>query len=223
MIHVLRTRSIRSIALTTLAFDAALVQADAQSGSPQPDPYKLNPSVKPLVIRSFIEDSPARSIAVGFPQGVHYCLNGETGNLEYIWFGGFLDVGPDRGRGKGRGGGWNKILGQKKDLNFPGFPIRFASQSESKSVQYKGYRKGAGAPEILLECQGQKLKEIIQPASGGIGITIRYEFEDLPEGNMTIYVPEKGWKTTSSLKLPKGSGWVTAPKSKTFEVTYISE
>lgn len=195
----------------------------AQDAQPQPDPYHLQPTIQPLVIRSFIEDSPARSIAVGFPQGVHYCLNGNNGQLEYIWIGGFLDVGPDRGRGRGRGGKPNKILGQRKDLNFPGIPVRFSPVQTDRASQFKGYRKTKSAPEIMVELQGTNCTQTIRPAQGGIGVTIQYKFETLPSGSLQIYAPTSGWKTTSSLELPAGNGWLTVEKQNEFEVTYIAE
>lgn len=195
----------------------------AQDAQPQPDPYHLQPTTHPLVIRSFIEDSPARSIAVGFPQGVHYCLNGNNGQLEYIWIGGFLDVGPDRGRGRGRGGKPNKILGQRKDLNLPGIPVRFNPAATDQAPQFKGYRKTQMAPEIMIDLQGIHCTQTIRPALGGIGVTIKYQFETVPKGAMQIYAPDKGWKTTSSLKLPEGKGWLAVEKQKEFEVTYLAE
>ncbi len=213
----------RKMALTALIVGIGWNPALAQDAAPQPDPYKLQPTTKPLVIRSFIEDSPARSIAVGFPQGVHYCLNGNSGKLEYVWIGGFLDVGPDRGRGRGRGGKPNKILGQRKDLNLPAVPIRFTGKEKGASARFKGYRRGVGAPEVLMEWQGKSFKQIIRPALGGIGVTVRYEFEEMPEGSLQIYAPVQGWKTTSTLKLPEGTGWLSAEKQMAFEVTYLDQ
>lgn len=214
-------RKLASLAVLLGSMAAKGVQA--QDAAPQPDPYHLIPTTQPLVIRSFIEDSPARSIAVGFPQGVHYCLNGNSGQLEYIWIGGFLDVGPDRGRGKGRGGKPNKILGQRKDLDLPGVPVRFYPAATDQAPQFKGYRKTQKAPEIMINLQGSQCTQTIRPALGGIGVTIKYQFETLPSGAMQIYAPKTGWKTTSSLKLPDGKGWLAVEKQKEFEVTYLAE
>lgn len=44
----------------------------------------------------------SRSLAVGYPERMHYCFSATNLNLQYIWKGGFVDAGRTwSGRGKG--------------------------------------------------------------------------------------------------------------------------
>jgi len=54
--------------------------------------YELVPTEQPLVLRTFFQGVSTTAIAVGFPQGVHYVFDAESGRVALAWRGRYLDA-----------------------------------------------------------------------------------------------------------------------------------
>lgn len=65
---------------------------------------------RPELLRTFLPEVGPRSIAVGYPQGIHFAFDAEQCRLAYAWSGNFLDVSPVW---HNRGGAPARILGSK--------------------------------------------------------------------------------------------------------------
>lgn len=65
---------------------------------------------RPELLRTFMPETGARAIAVGYPQGVHLTFSAEQCRLVYAWSGNFLDVSPVWNN---RGGAPAKPLGPR--------------------------------------------------------------------------------------------------------------
>lgn len=65
---------------------------------------------RPELLRTFLPETGARAIAIGYPQGVHLAFSAEQCRLVYAWSGNFLDASPVWNN---RGGAPAKLLGPK--------------------------------------------------------------------------------------------------------------
>jgi hypothetical protein len=158
--------------------------------------HHLHVTDKPLVIRAFVAGGPARSISVGLPGGMNYCFDAGQGQVAFGWSGGFLDVGPDRGRNENdRGGGWCQILGERFEVGTNGFPIRFGDPAKIPNVKFGGYRR-VGTPEFYLTADGVNITQVITAAPSGTGL--QYEFTLVACRAMSISC----FSRTSSSSLP---------------------
>lgn len=141
--------------------------------------FAMKSVAQPMVIRVTVKDTPARSIAVGLPDRVHYMFDSVNGQVLYGWTGDFLDVGPDR---NGRGGRTCQILGKKFDVGAQGCPIRIGSPDKPAKVQFIGYRR-TGTPEFAFYVNEVEVRQTVTAAdSGGLNYSFR-----LPEMKEDVY------------------------------------
>ena len=176
---------------------------------------------EPLVVRTFVEGGPPRSIAVGLPVGINYLYDADACYVRFGWSGMFLDVGPNSGVGAGdRGGGWSKILGDKFELGDSGFPLSLGARDVKHVVTFGGYRlRGKDVPQFLFTIDGLNVTQTIQAATDGVGIQSEFEFERDP-GKVFFYVSPHGLELSSSAGTwQAGRLEVPAGAAKKFSVT----
>ena len=188
--------------------------------------FHLHVHDEPMVIRCFIDGGPPRPVAVGLPGGVNYCFNAETCAVEFGWLGMFLDVGPDRGYGVDRGGGWSKILGEKFNVGYAGCPLRFGTGGSAPHVRFLGYRRH-GTPELLFEVEGVKVSQIVRavPVSAGSPFGLQYDFKvEKPTGDLFVHLD----RAQPTLNVQSTAGdWtgnvlrIPAAQAKAFTLTLV--
>lgn len=187
---------------------------------PNREQFHLHVHDEPLVMRTFIDGGAARSIAVGLPGGVNYSFNAGAGAVQLGWYGMFLDIGPDRGYGQDRGGGWSKTLGDRFDVGDGVCLLSSKPDSRAASVKFHGYRRPKGRPpEFLLEVDGIRIRQEVRalPAAGGTPFGLQHAFvvedetRDLylhkdPSHPQLDYSSTQGAWQGSVLKIPAGPG-----------------
>lgn len=164
--------------------EVAKVQPKEKKPKPRPanldpkNPYHLVATDETLVIRSYVADGPARGISVGMPNGISYCFDAEKSHVVFGWFGVFMDVGPDRGNGRGRGGRPNRTLGTRFSVGAGGFPIRIGEKKPSE-VQFRGYRRAKKEDvSFRYDVDGVSVQQKISPAKAGVGLAYQFTIED---------------------------------------------
>jgi azurin len=178
---------------------------------------------EPVVIRSFIDGGPARSIAVGLPGGINYLFDAEACYVRFGWTGMFLDVGPNVGVNEGdRGGGWSRILGEKFELGDSGFPISIGELDARQVVKFAGYRmRGKEAPQFFFTIGGKRVTQTIRAATSGLGLQYDFEFER-PPGKVFFYASPHFLQLTSSAgRWASGRLEVPAEQAQKFSVTIV--
>ena len=133
---------------------------------------------RPVVLRSFLEGSGSRAIAVGNPHGAHYAFDAEKVCLSEVWQGDFVDA---SGSWSGRGGSTLGGMGEGLWSAGEGVPLQLFSASRGRGnrmpppggaeggLRFRGYRLDPeGNPSFLYEAQGKPVVE-------------RVEIERLPE------------------------------------------
>ncbi|MCZ6597334.1 MAG: hypothetical protein O7B99_06840, partial [Planctomycetota bacterium] len=89
---------------------------------------------KPTVLRTFLENTGSRGIAVGYPVGVHFAFDAQACRLVEVWKGDFLDAsGAWAGRGGRVAGGRGPVIWKAPE----GPAISIAGASEAS---FRGYR-----------------------------------------------------------------------------------
>lgn len=136
--------------------------------------YFLKPVDEPIVARSFIVGGPARAISVGFPQGVHLCFDAESPRVAMAWSGDFLDIGPDRGYGRDRGGRHAIPLGDPFPVGDLGFPIRLGGELPSQ-IQFDGYRIRPDVTFYYSLNENIKVAQTIKPAAASNGLEYHFK------------------------------------------------
>ncbi len=176
--------------------------------------FRMTPSSGPKVFRVRLPDAPPRSVAVGLPSRLHYCFDPTEGYVRYAWSGNFLNVGPERGDGKGRGGQVCKILGERFNLGMAehGQPLRFGTPDRKPEFSFRGYiRHGDAPPTMMYTLDGVNVRLQVHSMEGKRGVELRYRFKNVPAENMFFRVDRsvvdvstsKGeWKNDSTLALP---------------------
>ncbi len=178
---------------------------------------------EPVIVRTFVDGGPARSIAVGLPGGINYLFDAEACYVRFGWAGMFLDNGPNVGVNEGdRGGGWSKILGEKFELGDSGFPISVGQRDARQVVKFAGYRvRGKDAPQFYFTIDGKRVTQTIRPAANGLGLHYEFEFETSP-GKVFFYASPHFLQLTSSAgKWESGRLEVPAEQAKKFSVTIV--
>lgn len=177
-----RKFTVLNLCATIVVFMTGLA-SDATAQSYKKSDYEIrqNEVKKPMVIRSFIVGGPARAISVGNPEGVHYCFDASNPRVFSAWSGDFLDIGPDRGYGKGRGGKHAKPLGKKFSTGDVGFPFLISGTKPSK-VEFLGYRTKL-YPEFYYSINDSiKVSQLIKPDKDSMGLKYHFSVSGAPKG-----------------------------------------
>ncbi len=161
--------------VVSLIFTIAGIQTNAIAQSYKRSDYEIRQDEvkKPMVLRSFIVGGPARAISVGTPEGIHYCFDASNPRVVSAWSGDFLDIGPDRGYGKGRGGKHAKVLGKKFDIGDAGFPFLINGSKPTK-IEFLGYRTKP-YPEFYYSINDSiKISQLIKPDKKSHGLEYHF-------------------------------------------------
>lgn len=206
---------------------AAVVTTKSAKSAPPADmgnsKFHVHVMDEPVIVRSFIDGGPARSIAVGLPGGVNYLFDAEACYVRFGWTGMFLDVGPNVGVSAGdRGGGWSKILGDKFELGDSGFPLSLGERDARQVVKFAGYRvRGKDAPQFHYTIDGKRVTQTIRAVPARVGLQYDFEF-DAPPGKVFFYASPHFLQLTSSAGTwDSGRLEVPAEQSKKFSITIL--
>lgn len=202
---------------------AAITTKSAKSVDAGNTKFHVHVMEEPVVVRSFIDGGPARSIAVGLPGGINYLFDADACYVRFGWTGMFLDVGPNVGVNEGdRGGGWSKVLGEKFELGDSGFPISVGERDAKQVVKFAGYRvRGKEAPQFFFTIDGKRVTQTIRAATTGVGLQYNFEFETAP-GQVFFYASPHFLQLSSSAgKWESGRLEVPADQAKKFTVTIL--
>ena len=176
--------------------------------------FRITSVTQPRVFRVLLPDAPSRSVAVGLPTGTHYCFDPTRGFVRYGWTGTFLDVGPERGGGTGRGGKVCKILGERFALGMTehGQPLRFGSPDEQPEFSFRGYMRHQTEPPTMMYRLGDVgVRQQVRTLDGHRGVEIRYKLSNAPSGDLffrvnrdavEVSVSDGEWVNGSTLALP---------------------
>jgi len=128
---------------------------------------------EPVVYRSFLADTGARGIAVGYPEKVNLAFDATELRLALLWHGAFIDAGRQRA---GRGGGFEAPLGSGV-LKFPPGPA-FAILPQPNTPwpgmtkatvggPFRGYSYDAQRrPTLRYVWQGMEIEDTFLPVAG---------------------------------------------------------
>ncbi|MEM7203767.1 MAG: c-type cytochrome [Planctomycetota bacterium] len=168
--HILDGRQDQQIE-AMLAYFAQGERMQPPEGLEPPPATVLEPSGRPLVWRTILPDVDARSLAIGFPEGLSMVFDLAEPRLAYVWQGGFLDM---RRKWTGRGNGPADPVGQRLLEGPDGAMARGEPEPE---LRFAGYRigeravelrfEGAGAARLSLECA------VVARAEVGLGLRLR--------------------------------------------------
>ncbi len=177
-------------------------------------------SDRPLVGRATLRAAPSRSIAVGLLNGINYVFDPETCSVRYGWFGQFLDAGPNRGHGRGRGGAPCVLLGKKFNVGDTGAGL--TQGTHDTKPRFIGYTRKGDAPTMIYKTNGVTVKQTIRGATGGLGLEYTFELDRTPDTPVGLAFNPGGLKLSSSAgRWNDGKLTVFAKDAKRFTVTVL--
>jgi|GEM_PF-662672 putative heme-binding domain-containing protein len=171
------------------------------------------------VVRVNMPDATSRAIAVGLPGEMNYCFDAQTCEVKYAWTGAFLDVGPDRGFGRGRGGAVCKVLGKRFNVGANGFPLRFGNSDTPPEVRFMGYRRNPAGPVFTYRAGSAIIRQSVSAAVTATGLIYTFRIDDSVQQAVRFQLKPDGLKLSSSAGTWDG-GTLTVPaaESKSFTV-----
>lgn len=171
--------------------------------------YVVQVAGEPRVIRVNMPDATPRAIAIGLPGGVNACFDATTCEVRYGWTGEFLNVGPDRGNGSGRGGGTCQPLGPPfKIAAGEGPQLALPGAGDSGKPRFLGYRRAVAGPTFFYQIGQAKVSESISRTEGG-ALQLGYEIQNAPQGGITARFDPAAQVTCAQGKVEGGT--VTIP------------
>ncbi len=143
--------------------------AKSANGEPEGFPvtsggaFELVPQERPIVQRTFMEDTGTHAILVGFPSGVHLAYDGEHARPSLAWKGKFFDA-------------YNTWFSRFAPFEKPPGEsvVKWPAPSASTSdVRFDGYRLDAqGVPTFLLSVGGVRVEERFEGIENGLRRTV---------------------------------------------------
>jgi hypothetical protein len=133
--------------------------------------FELIPSLRPVVLRTFMADVGTHAILVGFPAGVHLAYDGRDCRPALTWKGRFFDA---YGTWFSRFAPFEKPLGESV-VAWP------APSAVADTRKFEGYRlDAAGVPTFLFSVGGVPVAERFEPAeNGSLRRTLTWNLESL--------------------------------------------
>lgn len=163
----------KTIGLLIAALSAGAEMLNPPGLSDPASTFQITVRDEPVILRTFIQDSSPRSIAVGLPGGQNYVFDAQLCRLRYAWTGAFLDVRPVW---SDRGGGEARILG-KKYFTTSGSLVKVGSPDSEPAPRFRGYRLVQGVPEFAYEVDGVTVHEKITALPDGSGLLRSVDIE----------------------------------------------
>lgn len=100
---------------------------------------------RPVLLRTFLNDTGTRTVAVGYPGGVSIAFDGTACRVAYGWAGHFLDAAPVWDN---RGGAPAKLLGQRFWTSPPGCPWAVNDSNEPPDFAAQARDPAFGGPVL---------------------------------------------------------------------------
>jgi len=163
-----------------------------------PMTYRMLVEGTPRVMRLNMPDASSRAIAVGLIGGMNYCFDAATCHVRYGWTGEFLDVGPDRGHGRGRGGGECRPLGPRFSIAGPEFPLSIGTAAPQPPPRFAGYRRSILGPTFLYTLGKTRVEQFVEASRSGRGLTMEFTLNPTPDVPVSFQVAVDGLVHTSS-------------------------
>jgi mono/diheme cytochrome c family protein len=133
--------------------------------------YELKPTDKPIVLRTFMKQAGTHTIAVGFPEKVHYAFDAERSRLAIGWHGKFMDA---QATWFVRIAPLTEPLGEsivQLSDSVPFAKIESPDQpwpSDSAGYRFKGYRlDSVGIPTMLYQLDQVSIEDRIDATEEG--------------------------------------------------------
>lgn len=152
---------------------------------------------EPRVMRLNMPDATARAIAVGLIGGTNYCFDATTCHVKYGWTGDFLDVGPDRGYGRGRGGQVCKPLGEIFRVANDSRSLRIGSAEQQSAAEFQGYRRSILGPTFLYAIGKTRVEQSVEGSESGRGLKLHFRLIPPPQQPVTFQCLENMQLTAS--------------------------
>ncbi|MFT5499332.1 MAG: plastocyanin [Kiritimatiellia bacterium] len=193
-----------------------------QSGGAADGKHHLFVSGKPKVARMRLPASSPRSLAVGLPSGISYCFDTSDCSVRYGWFGGFVDAGPDRGNGTGRGGGEGKLLGERFSSGYLIGQLKIGDAVPT--FKFDGYRRGETTVTLLYTMGGIPVRHTIDALPGELGLKHQFVLGALPAAPLHYAVQANEVTATSDAGVFV-DGVLTIPpaRAKSFSITVLTK
>ena len=172
---------------------------------------------RPVVLRTFLEHSGSRGIAVGFPNGVHFGFDATRCRLSEVWGGDFLDA---AGAWAGRGGA--AAGGQGGGLWLAGESAALRLGTGDVEPRFHGYRLDPGGVPTFEYSLGElRVRERFHAErAGGLRVLRELRFTGAPPGE-TLWLESDGrWSVADSSGIAANSG--TAESSDSASVVFES-
>ncbi len=157
--------------------------------------FVLKVDERPLITRANMPDSSPRTIAVGLLSGTNYCFDAAECAVRYGWTGEYLDVGPARGNGRGRGGGTCRILGERFAVGGDRFPLLIGGVNDAP--QFNGYRRSIEGPEFLFHIADTRVKQFVQASPSRKGLQYNFRLEPAPANGVKFSIEPDGLEISS--------------------------
>lgn len=197
-----------------------MTQGTRASRFQQAQSFVLEVADAAKVVRVNMPDASSRAIAVGLPDGLSYCFDAQTCEVKYAWTGAFLDVGPDRGYGRGRGGAVCKVLGTRFNTGASGFPFRLGTSAEQPKVRFMGYARKVEGPVFMYRVGAAVVLHNVARSASGRGLTHSIEVDNATQASVRFQLKPDGLKLSSSAgKWDGGTLTLSAGESQSFKVT----
>jgi len=164
---------------------------------------------KALVLRKRIEKLPPKTIAVGFPEQVNYAINPADASINALWFGAFIDIGPNI---EGRGNRNSEILGEVSFAGEMGLRLLINDKAAAmNSIKYTTYDQ----PQFFFDCGGRQIS--IKGRPEGDSLALEYQVEGLEDEEISFQIP-KGAKISGSGALLAGRFVIDEDSRHSFKI-----
>lgn len=180
--------------------------------------YEIRKVEQPIILRSFVKDGPARAINVGLPGNNHFCFDAELPRVVFAWSGDFLDIGPDRGYGKGRGGKHAIPLGKKYKVGDSGFPFLVGNKAP-KSIEFNGYRRLPHPTFYYTINKSINVAQTIKSNTTGEGLTYLFQIKGASQKLQFKLDSKEVTLNANKGKVSNGVLSLSAADAKKFNVT----
>jgi len=183
-------------------------------------PFEIKPD-PPRVMRVILPDAPPKAFAVGLRGNVHYCFNPGTCTVQYAWTGPFLDVGPERGFGRTRGGKTCRVLGARFRSGIRKHqPLRIGTPDAKRDTEFLGYNRGDGPPVMKYKLGDTLVHLRVSAPEMAPGLKLTYTLPSPPAPPLFFSLPDaKEFHVTATRGNRRGNTLHLPENTSEFSVT----